>query len=647
MLNNLLLRQDVDNFVEDVFSTYLYYGTGATQTLTGGVDFNQGGMVWIKCRNSALDHAVYDTARGATFELSTASSGGQLTQSTGVTSFGSTGATIGSSTKVNTNGYTYAAWSFRKAPKFFDIVTFSGTGVARTINHNLGVVPGMIWVKCTSSTGNWYVYHKDVGASSYLVLDTSNSVVSSTTAWNATSPTATNFSIGSLAGVNASGFNYVAYLFAHDTSENGVVQCGVYTGNGAAPGPTVNLGWEPQFILIKRANTTASASDWFLFDAMRGIYSGASDYYIMPDATNAEGNSNLITLNPTGFQLAASIGAVNRNGDPYIYIAIRRPMKMPTSGSQVLEIVTRTGNSTNNAIVGTSVRADLAIIKNRGGTGGAVWLDRVRGTPYLTPTTTAVEASDTAVNPANPFDMQVGVKVGGGAPTGTTNANSSTYVNYLLSRAAGFLDIVTYTGNGTQGFTFNHNLEVSPSFIIIKQRDTAAQNWYSWNDTQNGTNWWQYYVLFNGTNAMAAYGGLLGLGAAPTSTTVTLGSSSLINGSGVSYIAYLFANRSGVLKVGSYTGNGTTINVDCGFAAGARFVLLRRTSTGGGNWFVFDSVRGITSSTDPYFAMNGTAAEVTSINAVAPLTGGFSVTQEATSTNLNVSAATYIYVAIA
>jgi hypothetical protein len=101
-------------YIEDVFSTYLYTGNGSTQTITNDIDLSgKGGLVWIKGRSGATDHALYDTARGATFDIASNTTAAQTTQSTGLTSFGSTGFSIGALAKINTNAATYVSWAFR------------------------------------------------------------------------------------------------------------------------------------------------------------------------------------------------------------------------------------------------------------------------------------------------------------------------------------------------------------------------------------------------------------------------------------------------------------------------------------------------------------------------------------------------------
>jgi hypothetical protein len=129
--------------VADVFSTDLYTGNGSTQSITNGVDLSgDGGLAWIKGRSGATDHQLFDTERGATKELISNSTAAEATDADTLTSFNSDGFSIGADSNVNTNTATYVGWSFRKAPKFFDVVTYTGTGSARTVAHNLGSVPG-------------------------------------------------------------------------------------------------------------------------------------------------------------------------------------------------------------------------------------------------------------------------------------------------------------------------------------------------------------------------------------------------------------------------------------------------------------------------------------------------------------------------
>jgi hypothetical protein len=125
----------------------------------------------------------------------------------------------------------------------------------------------------------------------------------------------------------------------------------------------------------------------------------------------------------------------------------------------------------------------------------------------------------------------------------------------------------------------------------------------------------------------------------------SLGTSIRANQSGTTYVAYLFATCPGVSKVGSYTGTGTTQTINCGFTGGARFVLIKRTDDIG-DWYVWDSARGIVAGNDPYLLLNSTAAEVTSTDYVDTFAAGFELTATAPAA-INASGGSYIFLAIA
>ena len=139
-------------------------------------------------------------------------------------------------------------------------------------------------------------------------------------------------------------------------------------------------------------------------------------------------------------------------------------------------------------------------------------------------------------------------------------------------------------------------------------------------------------------------------GAAVSDTYFTVSASVVslaagILGTSPTVVAYLFATLAGISKVGSYTGNGSSQTIDCGFSGGARFVLIIRTDSTGDR-YIWDTVRGIVAGNDPHLSLNTTAAEVTTDDSIDPDASGFAVNQIA-ATNINVNAATYIFLAIA
>ena len=113
---------------------------------------------------------------------------------------------------------------------------------------------------------------------------------------------------------------------------------------------------------------------------------------------------------------------------------------------------------------------------------------------------------------------------------------------------------------------------------------------------------------------------------------------------GEEYICYLFSSFDGISKVGSYSGTGNDVNVT-GLGAAARFVLIKRTDATG-DWYVYDSTRGIVSGNDPYIFFNNQDAEVTNTDYIDPHSSGFTITSSAPDA-LNASGGTYLYLAFA
>jgi hypothetical protein len=631
-------------YIEDVFSTYLYTGNGSTQTITNDIDLDgEGGLVWIKNREEADSHILTDTERGATEILSSNSDAAEATDADTLTAFNSDGFALGADVKVNTSTEIYASWTFRKAPKFFDVVTYTGTGSARTVAHNLGSVPGCIIVKRTDSTGDWIVYHRANTANpetDYLELNDTAATADLNTMWNDTAPTSTEFTVGTDNDVNASTATYVAYLWAHDAGgfgddgEQNVVTCGAFTASGA--NASVTLGWEPQWILFKKNSTTGS---WILLDTMRGWANGTSgDPFFSANASSAE-NAAFDLGNPTatGFELTN----LDANQD-FVYIAIRRgPMKTPTAGTEVFNPVVYTGTNADNRLVNTSLLTDMVMIKERNDTvDGMVTGDRLRGNPYMLTGADDAEVTDadTYMTPTsgygNAFAAMNGVGVGNEATLKVNiDTTANNHVAWAFRRAPGFFDVVAYTGTQSAR-TITHNLGVVPELIIVKNRDDA----YGWQIYAGDET--DYLVLT--TTAATADNVNRWNDTAPTASVFTIGTAVEVNTSTDKYIAYLFATLPGVSDIGTYTGNGSSVTVTTGFQP--RFILVKRTDSTG-NWIVGDSARGLVAGDDPFLLLNSTAAETTNQDWVDVSATGFTVNE--TAANANVNTATYIYLAIA
>jgi len=187
-------------YMDDVFSTYLYSGTGSTKTINNGIDMSEGGMTWIKDRDAVNEAVIFDTERGVTKYLIPSDNYSEATQSSNsLTSFNNNGFTIGGWSNVNTSSRSIASFTFRKAKGFFDVVTYTGNETNRTISHSLGCIPGMIIIKRRDAAEDWMVYHKanaddtNNAGHYHLKLNDNSAYTNSATKFNDTEPTASVF----------------------------------------------------------------------------------------------------------------------------------------------------------------------------------------------------------------------------------------------------------------------------------------------------------------------------------------------------------------------------------------------------------------------------------------------------------------------
>ena len=616
--------------ITDVFSTYLYEGNGYPNTnrnnISNGIDLaGEGGMVWIKSRTDAYSHKIYDTERGVYKGLMSDSTAAQNNDSYRLTSFDSDGFEVWFDYFVNKGGSDYTSWTFRKAPKFFDVVSITATSNQTVINHNLGSVPGCVIIKGTDITSDWLVYHKDVGSSAYLQLNTTNASAAYTDWCIATDSTVT-VKVGAM----SAGSTYVAYIFAHNNSDGefgpdadqDIIKCGSYTGVYA--GAEVNLGWQPQWILFKSASSTG---DWSIFDAMRGIVtgglSGDGDAALFPNTSGAENvNTWGVDLTATGFiTYGNNVAATN----DMIYMAIRRgPLAPPEAGTEVFAVDEGDGVGAVSAYT-SGFPVDFAIDRTATSISPNYVATRLlQGTRLQTDGTNA-EASESAYY----FDYMEGWR---------KFARAAGNYSWMWKRAPSFFDVVAYTGTGVAR-TVSHNLGVAPEMIWVKNR-TSSDSWYVWHSSFSATEG----IILDLSNGKQT-GRVWWNSTLPTSSVFTVERYGGYGASGNNYIAYLFASLAGVSKVGSYTGNGSSQTIDCGFTSGARFILIKRTDSTG-DWYVWDTTRGIVAGNDPHLSLNTTAAQVTTDDSIDPDSSGFIVNQ-VSATNINVSSATYIYYAVA
>jgi len=648
---------DPSAFIENLFSTYLYAGSNSATTITNGIDLStKGGLVWTKGRTGSADnHLLIDTVRGVNKPLRSNETAAQYTETT-LTAFNTTGYSItGANGDINLSGRNYVGWTFREQPKFFDIVTYTGTGVGgQTVAHNLGSTPGMVIIKVTSEVNDWWVWHRGLTAGNYIKLNTTaaqsttNAVFFFGNGTTTVDPTSTVITLGGSGAVSGNGKTYVAYLFAHNaggfglTGTDNVISCGSYTGTGALNNQ-INIGYEPQFVIVKAASI--SGENWWMMDNMRGmpVQNSSGAVGLRPNTSDAEVSAFGFFPTATGFVPADTGGAINQSGATYIYIAIRRgPMKVPTTGTSVFtpQIATVSGSASNT--VTTNFPVDLTITQVRNGY-FAEWLDRLRGDSQST--YVRFRSANTSVEATGAFGLGFDNNTGYVDNYNWQNFGGGPFVYWNFRRAPSFFDIVSYTCNDqASAITSNHNLNVIPEMMIVKKR-AAVGDWSVYHkDLNGGVTPQNYRIRLNATNAAGAASGVWN-NTAPTSTQFTVGTDSDVNSGTGGALAYLFATCAGVSKVGSYTGTGAAQTINCGFTGGSRFVLIKRTDSTG-DWYVWDSARGIIAGNDPYLLLNSTAAEVTGTDYVDTTSVGFDITSTAPAA-INANGGTFIFLAIA
>ena len=333
----------------DYFNTVLYGGTGSTQSITG-VGF-QPDWIWFKARNAAIGHVVYDSVRGATKYLQTASSSAEGTGADSQTSFDSDGFSVGadtSTTGVNKSSTNYVAWNWLAGTSVsgstggagtsksysgsvntesgFSIIAYAGNGTSgHDIPHHLGVTPEMIIVKSRNYSYDWFVYHKDISTTNawppYIELNETAAKIITAQAFE--DPTSTNMGLYSNGAVNRNGGNHIAYLFA---SKDGYSKVGVYTGNSNTNGAFVYTGFRPAWVMIKQ---TDNASGWVIYDSVRSP-NNQINKFLQANSSATETDSatdNPIDFLSNGMKMRYSNTATN-NSAGLVYLAFaEQPFK--------------------------------------------------------------------------------------------------------------------------------------------------------------------------------------------------------------------------------------------------------------------------------------------------------------------------------
>ena len=310
---------------EAYFQVKTYTGNGTddtAHTFDGDTDM-QPDLVWIKNRDEADDHCVFDSIRGATIHLPMNSTGGESTDADTLDSFTSDGFQVDADVKVNTNTEKYVAWCWKEsAVSGFDMVGYTGNGSAATVSHYLSAVPHLYIIRKRSGD-TWMVYHHkntDDPETDFLPLNDDEGTRDSNTRFNDTAPTSSVFSRGSDGGVCADGETFITYLFSE---KQGFSKFGHFNvASGDADGPFCYCGFRPAFIMVK---SIVDGTNWCIVDNKRTPTNPCNEWSKANDSAAVFGPTNKGVgwdLLSNGFKVRNYNGDFNDTSyDPYVWIA--------------------------------------------------------------------------------------------------------------------------------------------------------------------------------------------------------------------------------------------------------------------------------------------------------------------------------------
>ena len=601
-------------YIDEIFNTTVFHGTGySNRAITTGLDMSgEGGLILGKKRTGVKDWYSTSTDSAANVNLQPNTTAAQATNTEIFKSFTSTGFTVGSDAAINDDGQDFKTYSWRKAPGFFDIVTYAGNNTNRDIAHSLGTNVGMMWIRPVDGVSNWYVWHKHMGDTSsdqkdyYLRLSTANSrTAGNSTTWHQ-NPTSTHFSVGSGNTLNASGYNYVCYLFADSSDEFGkdgdasVVKTGVYTGAGDSntSAQSIDLGWTPQFVLIKNITDNNNYSDWVVFDSqsqqsMSTHAVGNRSYWNKLSDDDAEVSTKKLGFYNKGFHIHKYLERhVNTENKKFIYYAIRKVDgvvgKPLDDGRNAFHLDGGTGGTGWPDKPYFHNQRSYNVPANYGWPVAAAWVKKISsgvqdwnnsGRSLATYGFTGMNTDDNVESISTfSFDFKDGFGQNG-------NWNSD-YVGFMWREHKGFSEQV-YFGTGSSQ-NVNHWLGIKPEIIFTKQIDDDSRDWICYHKNMSTS---QYGLVNEKTSSVVSSdASCFGSGDPFTDTTFTVNTSNHTNESGKTYWCQLWASVPGISKCGTFTGSSSTFDVTLGFQP--RFMWVKNITDDEKGWMIFNTVGG-------------------------------------------------------
>jgi len=615
-------------YVDNVFSLYIHgsenMGSSAADiSVNNGIDLaTDGGLVWIKRYENGDKHILADTENGGNKYLSTNSNLGVTTDSNMFKTFNSNGFTVGTEDPVNKwdnnpeDMGRYVSYTWKKTAGFFDVVKYQGnSGTAFNVSHSLGVKPGAILIKSLDSSGDWYWWSKGMTTSQWLKFNKKETVQTSSAYQIGANLTSTTFQVPTGSEVNNGSDNFIAYLWADgdesaaqifgEGGDKPLAKMGTYTGSPSSVTNNVNIGFEPQWLIIRRFDA-GEAENWEMVDSMRGWSDVNSNFLQANTIRQGANESSKVRLTPTGFEWLSGGSDWNQENGVYLYMAFRRPdgyVGKPRTATELFAMDTGAGNS-NIPNFDSNFPVDFGFLRQPATSQDWFASARLIQGAYL-----KVNDTDDETTYGNyTFDSSVGwVK---------NSVYNSNYQSWHWRRHKGF-ECQVYTGLSTNG-TRSHNMNTTPEMIWVKNRD-ETDGWAVFHKDLDTYPQDKYLRLDTTDNTISSSQWYL----PPTSTHWYTAIGGLVNVDGENYIAMLFASVSGISSVGSYSGSNSSQEITLGFQP--RFIIIKNIDDDR-NWQVLDTTRGWGSGNDCRLFIDLTESQICTSEVGAPTSTGFTLT---------------------
>ena len=539
-------------YVDDIFKTFLYTGNQTARDINIGIDMaSDGGMTWLKGRDNLEQHYLHDSTMVAGKALNSNNNSTGYDDTSRFNTFTSTGFSVGNDDGCNKNTKTYSSWTYRKAPGFFDVVTYTGNGAtSRSISHELGSVPGMIIIKNLSNNADWAVYHRSITASKYLSLNKTDGA-NNGGEWFAdgTEPTASVFSVGNQVRVNGNGDTYVAYIFAGGASTNALARSVNFDGSGdyLSLAASSDFAFGTGDFTIEcwvKPTTTSNPDGVFNLSSTTG---GLTTAYNLSMAHQGSSGDNKWRISyGAGTQLAAESTEPVKIGQWYhlAYVRASGVSKLYVNGIEKISVSDTTNYSYQNLAIGgyysTSYlwKGDISNFRVVNGT--ALYTSSFR--PPTEPLTNITNTKLLCCNNSSTTGSTItpGTITANGDPTASSDSPFLDPAGFVFgeNEDQGVIKCGSYKGTGAANNEVYLGWE--PQFVLFKNTSSsdAWSNWFMYDDMRGvPTGDDDNHLLSNKTDTESAYSGNC-IDFTPTSFIIqNTGVAHNENGSNFSYIA--------------------------------------------------------------------------------------------------------------